>query len=88
MDIVGLPPTPVPFATSIWFEVPVIVDDVMFPEVDSVTKPLKLALARASTWPVKDSVGLPDTPLPLLTDNPVVPLTIERLVNVVASVLT
>ena len=69
-------------------DVPVIVDEVMVPEVERVIKPLKLALARAATWPVKDSVGSPEMPSPLLTESPVVPLAIERLVSVVPSVLT
>ena len=49
IDSVGLPLTPVPLATSIWFEVPVIVADVIAPPVESTTRPLKLALAKFHT---------------------------------------
>jgi hypothetical protein len=47
--MVGLPLTPVPFATPIWLAVPVIVEEVMPPAVESVTSPLKLALAKFRT---------------------------------------
>ena len=88
IDTVGLPPTPVPLATSIWLLVPVIVADVTAPAVDSATRPLKLAFAKFRTWPLKATVGSPDTPEPLVTDKPAPEEATERPVMAVEDVLT
>ena len=88
IDTVGLPPTPVPLATSIWLLVPVIVADVTAPAVDSTTSPLKLALAKFKTWPFRETVGSPDTPLPSAMDRPAPETAIERLVMAVEDVFT
>ena len=88
IDSVGLPPTPVPLATSIWLAVPVIVADVIAPAVERTTSPLKLALAKFATWPLIAMVGSPATPLPSVTVNPAPEEATERPVRAVEDVLT
>lgn len=85
---VGFPLIPLPLVTAIWFDVPVMVAEVIAPAVESTTRPLKLAFAKLRVWPVNEMVGSPDTPLPLEMDRPVPETAIERGVMAVASVFT
>ena len=88
IDSVGLPLTPLPLATSIWLAVPVMTAEVTPPPVERTTRPLKLALAKFRTWPLKETVGSPDTPLPSAMERPAPETAIERLVRTVEDVLT
>jgi len=85
---VGLPLIPLPLVTAIWFDVPVMVAEVIAPAVESTTRPLKLAFAKLRACPVKEMVGSPDTPLPLEIDRPLPETAIERGVRAVADVFT
>ena len=85
---VGLPLIPLPLVTRIWFDVPVMVAEVMAPAVDSTTRPLKLAFAKLETCPVNEMAGSPETPLPLVMLRPAPETVIERGVRAVADVFT
>ena len=81
-------PTPFVLVMEIWSAVPTKVVEVTVPEVDSTIKPLKLAFARFSACPVKDTVGSPEMPSPLVIARPAPETAKERPVMVVADVLT
>ena len=88
MYTVGLPPTPVPLVTPIWLAVPVMVDEDIVPLVLKVTRPLKLALAKLKTCPLRAKVGLPPVPSALETAKPVPETAIERETTVEAESFT
>ena len=86
--MVGFPPIPLPLVTEVWFDVPVMVAEVIAPAVESTTRPLKLAFAKLRVCPLNVIVGSPDTPLPLVMDSPLLETAIERGVMAVADVFT
>ena len=76
--IVGLPADALPFVTAIWFEVPRIETLPIDVPLTTFKSPVPLAEANAAGSPESAIVGLPDTPLPLVTPMPLPDATIER----------
>jgi hypothetical protein len=85
--MIGLPLEPSPLVTAIWLDVPVIVSGVSAAPL-TANKPVPTVFASVRGKPLKESVGLPLMPLPLVRDRPE-PLTAnDRAVMVLAAVLT
>lgn len=81
IEITGLPPAPVPLATLISVAVPVICRGLSAPDPSNAIKPAPDALAKFKTRPVKDSVGLPKTPLPFVIERPLPLVKIVRAIT-------
>lgn len=83
---VGLPPEPLPLATAIWPDVPVIVTGVARP-LPTATRPVPDSDAMLEISPVRLTVGLPVVPSALVTPR-LAPTAICTPVSVVEFVLT
>ena len=87
IEKVGLPLVPSPPVTVIWPLVPVRVAVLTVPLFGRHRKPEPLSPAKEEGRPVNARSGLPDTPLPLVTLNPLPLTVIERAVTALEAVL-
>ena len=85
---VGAPATESPLVTVVWLAVPAIDVAPTAPAVVIVSRPLALTPANESTFPVKETVGFPDTPLPFAIEMPLPETAMLRATTVVPEFLT
>ena len=78
IEMVGLPPCPLPLATAIWFAVPAISTPPAVVPFWKASRPVPPTCAMAEISPSSEIVGFPETPDPLAMARPVPETATER----------